>query len=60
MPLQPRSVSTLCRKFEEETFTNKSVIKTLKKNFILVSIDVIEKVMPHTEIFVDTYEDRKN
>ncbi|MCZ7384754.1 MAG: thioredoxin family protein [Candidatus Methanoperedens sp.] len=29
-----------CKKFEEETFTNESVIKTLKGNFILVSIDV--------------------
>ncbi len=29
-----------CKKFEEETFTNQSVIKTLNENFILVSIDV--------------------
>jgi len=29
-----------CRKFEAETFTNKTVIKTLNENFILVSIDV--------------------
>lgn len=29
-----------CRKFEAETFTNQSVIKTLNENFILVSIDV--------------------
>ncbi|MCX9012724.1 MAG: DUF255 domain-containing protein [Candidatus Methanoperedens sp.] len=49
-----------CKNFEEETFTNKSVIKTLNQNFILVSIDVKEKVMLHTEIFIDTYEDRKN
>ena len=29
-----------CKKFEEETFTNRSVFRTLNKNFILVSIDV--------------------
>lgn len=29
-----------CRKFEEETFTNQSVIDELNENFILVSIDV--------------------
>ncbi|VVB89054.1 Thiol:disulfide interchange protein DsbD [uncultured archaeon] len=29
-----------CRKFEEETFTNTSVINILNENFILVSIDV--------------------
>ncbi|MGB8215757.1 MAG: thioredoxin family protein [Candidatus Methanoperedens sp.] len=29
-----------CKKFEAETFTNESVIKTLNENFILVSIDV--------------------
>ncbi len=29
-----------CKKFEEETFTNGSVIKSLNENFILVSIDV--------------------
>ncbi len=29
-----------CKKFEAETFTNQSVIKTLNENFILVSIDV--------------------
>jgi len=29
-----------CKKFEEETFTNQSVIKALNENFILVSIDV--------------------
>lgn len=29
-----------CKKFEAETFTNESVIKTLNENFILVTIDV--------------------
>ncbi|VVB85830.1 Thiol:disulfide interchange protein DsbD [uncultured archaeon] len=29
-----------CKKFEEETFTNRSVARTLNENFILVSIDV--------------------
>ncbi len=29
-----------CKKFEEETFTNQSVINTLNENFILLSIDV--------------------
>jgi thioredoxin-related protein len=29
-----------CKKFEEETFTNQSAIKTLNENFISVSIDV--------------------
>jgi thioredoxin 1 len=32
-----------CKKFEEETFTNESVIKTLNENFILVSIDVYKQ-----------------
>ncbi len=32
-----------CKKFEEETFTNESVIKTLNGNFILVSIDVYKQ-----------------
>ena len=32
-----------CKKFEAETFTNKTVIKTLNKNFILLSIDVYEQ-----------------
>lgn len=32
-----------CKKFEGETFTNESVIKTLNENFILVSIDVYEQ-----------------
>lgn len=32
-----------CKKFEEETFTNQSVINQLKENFILVSIDVNEQ-----------------
>lgn len=29
-----------CRKFEDETFTNQSVIRTLNEDFILVSLDV--------------------
>ena len=29
-----------CKKFEAETFTNETVIRTLNENFILVSIDV--------------------
>ncbi|MFZ3059523.1 MAG: thioredoxin fold domain-containing protein [Candidatus Methanoperedens sp.] len=29
-----------CKKFEEESFTNKSIIDRLNENFILVSIDV--------------------
>lgn len=29
-----------CKKFEAETFTNKSVIKVLNEKFVLVSIDV--------------------
>ena len=29
-----------CKKFEEETFTNRSVFRILNENFILVSIDV--------------------
>jgi thioredoxin-related protein len=32
-----------CKKFEDETFTNKTVIKTLNENFILLSIDVYEQ-----------------
>lgn len=32
-----------CKKFEAETFTNKTVIKTLNENFILLSIDVYEQ-----------------
>lgn len=32
-----------CKKFEAETFTNETVIKTLKENFILVSIDVYKQ-----------------
>lgn len=32
-----------CKKFEEETFTNQSVIGVLNENFILVSIDVYEQ-----------------
>jgi len=52
-----------CKKFEEETFTNESVIKTLNGNFILVSIDVYKQnnesrnFRVHgtpTEIFLDS------
>ena len=52
-----------CKKFEEETFTNKSVIKTLNENFILVTIDVYNQknearnFRVHgtpTEIFLDS------
>jgi len=32
-----------CKKFEEETFTNQSVISVLNENFILVSIDVYKQ-----------------
>ncbi|MCZ7402429.1 MAG: thioredoxin family protein [Candidatus Methanoperedens sp.] len=32
-----------CKKFEDETFTNKTVIKILKENFILLSIDVYDQ-----------------
>lgn len=32
-----------CKKFEAETFTNQTVIKTLNENFILLSIDVYEQ-----------------
>jgi len=32
-----------CKKFEAETFTNKTVIKTLNENFILLSIDFYEQ-----------------
>lgn len=32
-----------CKKFEEETFTNQSVIKTLNEKFILVTIDVYDQ-----------------
>lgn len=32
-----------CRKFEQESFTNKSVIKKLNDNFVLVSIDVYKQ-----------------
>lgn len=32
-----------CKKFEAESFTNQSIIKTLNENFILVSIDVYEQ-----------------
>ncbi len=52
-----------CKKFEEETFTNDSVIKTLNGNFILVSIDVYNQKNETrnfrvrgtpTEIFLDS------
>ncbi len=52
-----------CKKFEEETFTNKSVIKTLNEKFILVSIDVYKQknetmnfrvYATPTEIFLDS------
>ncbi|MCZ7398071.1 MAG: thioredoxin family protein [Candidatus Methanoperedens sp.] len=52
-----------CKKFEEETFTNESVIKTLNENFILVSIDVYKQNNESrnfrvrgtpTEIFLDS------
>ena len=32
-----------CKKFEAETFTNETVIKTLNENFILLSIDVYKQ-----------------
>ncbi|MCX9085457.1 MAG: thioredoxin family protein [Candidatus Methanoperedens sp.] len=32
-----------CKKFEAETFTNETVIKTLNENFILLTIDVYEQ-----------------
>ena len=32
-----------CKKFEAETFTNKTVIKILNENYILLSIDVYEQ-----------------
>jgi thioredoxin-related protein len=32
-----------CKEFEAQTFTNKTVIKTLNENFILISIDVYEQ-----------------
>jgi thioredoxin-related protein len=32
-----------CKKFEDETFTNQTVIKTLNEKFILLSIDVYEQ-----------------
>jgi len=51
-----------CKKFEAETFTNQTVIKTLNENFILVSIDVYKQRNERinfrvygtpTEIFLD-------
>ncbi len=52
-----------CKKFENETFTNETVIKTLNENFILVSLDVYEQENETrnfriggtpTEIFLDS------
>lgn len=52
-----------CKKFEAETFTNKSVIKTLNGHFVLVSIDVYKQKNESrnfrvygtpTEIFLDS------
>ncbi len=52
-----------CKKFEEETFTNQSVIKALNENIILVSIDVDQQINETrnfriygtpTEIFLDS------
>jgi len=51
-----------CKKFEAETFTNETVIKTLNENFILLSIDVYDQRSESidlrvrgtpTEIFLD-------
>ncbi len=51
-----------CRKFEEETFTNQTVINALNGNFTLVSIDVFKQpeetrnfrvLGTPTEIFLD-------
>lgn len=41
-----------CKKFEAETFTNKTVIKTLNENFILLSIDVYEQKSESTNLRV--------
>lgn len=52
-----------CNKFEEETFTNQSIIKVLNENIILVSIDVDKQINEtrnfkiygtSTEIFLDS------
>jgi thioredoxin-related protein len=52
-----------CRQFEEESFTNQSIITTLNENFILASIDVdVQKTetrnlrlrVTPTEIFLDS------
>ncbi len=32
-----------CKKFEEESFTNKSIVRTLSDNFTIVSIDVYKQ-----------------
>jgi len=41
-----------CKKFEEETFTNQTVIKKLNENFILVSIDVYDQRTESTDLRV--------
>jgi len=41
-----------CKKFEDETFTNKTVIKILKENFILLSIDVYDQRTESTDLRV--------
>ena len=41
-----------CKKFEAETFTNKTVIKTLNEKFILLSIDVYEQKSESTDLRV--------
>ena len=41
-----------CKKFEAETFTNQTVIKTLNENFILLSIDVYEQESESTNLRV--------
>ena len=41
-----------CKKFEDETFTNQSVIKILKENFILLSIDVYDQKSVSTDLRV--------
>src|SRR5450759_2759909 len=41
-----------CKKFEDETFTNQTVIKKLNENFILVSIDVYDQRTESTDLRV--------
>ena len=41
-----------CKKFEEETFTNKTVINILKENFVLLSIDVYDQRTESTDLRV--------